>query len=102
MNHQYFVYILANWNKNVLYFGVTNNLSRRLHEHFSGTISGFTQKYNCKYLVYYELFEYINDAISREKELKKWRRDKKDQLINQFNPEWKSLNDRFIREMKSN
>ena len=97
MEHDYHIYILTNWKRNVLYVGVTNNLSRRLQEHISGTIPGFTKKYNCKELVYYEQFEYINNAIQREKELKGWRREKKDKLVNSFNPEWKSLNHRFIR-----
>ena len=100
MTHSYFVYIVTNWNKNVLYTGVTNDLSRRLQEHFTGAIPGFTQKYHCKFLVYYEQFEYIYDAILREKELKKWRREKKDLLINRFNPEWNFLNSIFIRETK--
>jgi putative endonuclease len=97
MNRDYFVYILTNWKKNVLYVGVTNDISRRLHEHVSGAIPGFTKKYNCKELIYYEQFDYINNAISREKEIKGWRRDKKNQLIVSFNPEWKSFNNRFIR-----
>ncbi len=59
MNREYFVYILTNWKKNVLYVGVTNDISRRLHEYVSGAIPGFTQKYNCKELIYYEQFDYI-------------------------------------------
>lgn len=97
MEHIYFVYILTNWNKKILYVGVTNDLVRRLQEHVSSTIPGFTQKYNCKYLVYYEQFEYINNAINREKEIKGWRREKKEMLINRFNPKWNFLNSRFIR-----
>ena len=77
MNRDYFVYILTNLKKNVLYVGVTNDISRRLHEHISGAIPGFTKKYNCKDLIYYEQFDYINNAISREKEIKGWRREKK-------------------------
>jgi putative endonuclease len=95
--NKYYIYFLSNWNKKVLYVGVTNNLPRRLREHTTGTIPGFTQKYNCNVLVYYEEHEYINNAIRREKEIKAWRREKKNQLIEKFNPEWKSLNDRFIR-----
>jgi putative endonuclease len=70
MERNFFVYILSNWTRKVLYVGVTNNLSRRLLEHMNGTIPGFTQKYNCKDLIYYEQLEYINNAISREKEIK--------------------------------
>ena len=102
MRREYYVYILTNWKKNVLYVGVTNDISRRLNEHILGTIPGFTQKYNCKDLIYYEQFDYINNAIGREKEIKGWRRDKKNQLINNYNPEWKSLNNRFVRSTKNN
>ena len=97
MKYKYFIYILTNWKKDVLYVGVTNDISRRLGEHFSGSIPGFTQKYNCKYLVYYEEFDYINNAIRREKEIKSWRREKKNLLIQKFNPDWNFLNERFIR-----
>lgn len=93
----YFIYILTNWSKKILYVGVTNNLSRRLQEHVSGNIPGFTQKYNCNLLVYYEEHKYINNAILREKELKGWRREKKNKLVASFNAKWESLNQRFIR-----
>ena len=91
-DHNYFVYIVANKNKTVLYIGVTNDLQRRTYEHENGLLPGFTQKYNCHYLVYYEHFQSINDAIEREKEIKKWRREKKENLINEFNHDWKFLN----------
>lgn len=96
-NHEYYIYILTNQSKTVLYIGVTNNLSRRLKEHFEGRIPGFTQQYKCRYLIYYELFQFIDQAISREKELKAWRREKKEMLICQFNQDWTFLNDRFLR-----
>ena len=95
--HEYYIYILTNQNKTVLYIGVTNNLSRRLKEHFEGKIPGFTQQYRCRYLIYYELFQFIDQAIAREKELKAWRREKKEMLISKRNPEWIFLNDRFLR-----
>ena len=57
-NHEYYIYILTNQSKTVLYIGVTNNLSRRLKEHFEGRIPGFTQQYKCRYLIYYELFQF--------------------------------------------
>lgn len=98
MQLHFYIYILANWNRKIIYVGVTNNISRRLNEHIPGKIAGFTKKYNCKNLVYYEEFDYVNNAIQREKEIKGWRREKKDKLVNSFNPEWKSLNHRFIRE----
>lgn len=98
MTHKiYSIYILTNWSKKVLYIGVTNNLSRRLQEHVSGTIPGFTQKYNCKNLIYYEEFDYIENAIAREKQIKKWRREKKDKLIESFNPRWETPNNQYIR-----
>lgn len=100
MEHTYYVYILSNWNRNILYVGVTNNLTRRLSEHISGSIVGFTQKYNCKDIVYYEQFGYIDNAIHREKEIKGWRREKKDHLIIGFNPHLISLNSRFILNPK--
>lgn len=83
------VYIMSNKNKNVFYVGVTNNLERRVFEHKTVTIEGFTKKYNCKELVYYEEFQNITDAISREKQLKNWHREWKINLI-------KSLNSDFI------
>jgi len=91
-DHNYFVYIVTNLNKTVLYIGVTNDLQRRIYEHENSLLPEFTQKYNCQFLVYYEHFQNIDDAISREKELKKWRREKKENLINDFNADWKFLN----------
>ena len=86
---------MTNKHKNVLYIGVTNDLERRVEEHETGKYKGFTKKYNCHYLVYYEHFTQIEHAIDREKELKKWRREKKDKLITSFNPEWEFLNDKI-------
>jgi len=74
-----------------MYIGLTNDLNRRLFEHQNKLIDGFTKKYNVNKLVYYELFYNINDAIHREKELKKWRREKKNNLVAQLNPEWLDL-----------
>lgn len=91
-DHNYFVYIVTNKNKTVLYIGVTNDLQRRVYEHENGLMPGFTKKYNCHFLVYYEHFQNIDDAIEREKELKKWRREKKENLIIRNNPDWKFLN----------
>ena len=79
----YYVYILANQFNSVLYTGVTNNLERRIHEHQSGLIEGFTQRYRVHKLVYYESCQDIKDAITREKQLKKWNRSKKEELIRQ-------------------
>ena len=74
-----------------IYVGITNNLLRRVAEHKEGKIQGFTKKYSCKKFIYYEHFEDVNDAISREKEIKKWRREKKQNLIKTLNPHWKDL-----------
>ncbi|NDV94395.1 GIY-YIG nuclease family protein [Dysgonomonas sp. 521] len=93
--HNYFVYILTNQNKSVLYVGVTNDLRRRLYEHEQDSKtekSHFTGKYNLYYLIYWEKFEYIEQAIDREKEIKGWKRVKKDKLISDFNPDWNFLN----------
>lgn len=76
-DHNYFVYFMTNTHKNVLYLGVTNDLERRVYEREKDEIKGFPRKYNCHYLVYYEYFIHIEDAIDREKEIKKWRRERK-------------------------
>ena len=69
-DHNYFIYIMTNKNKTVLYIGVTGDFPNRIFEHENGIIPGFTKKYNCHYLVYYEHFQNINEAIDREKKLK--------------------------------
>ncbi|MBD1395367.1 GIY-YIG nuclease family protein [Mucilaginibacter glaciei] len=92
-NYNYFTYILTNLTKNVLYIGVTNDLKRRLYEHKEDKSNGFTAKYHCHYLIHYERFTDIHQAIDREKEIKKWRREKKDALVATQNPEWKFLNE---------
>lgn len=88
---QYYVYILTNKSNTVLYIGVTNNLVRRVYEHKTKLVEGFTQKYNVHKLVYYEIFEEIQSAITREKQLKKWKRKWKNELIERANPLWKDL-----------
>ena len=88
---QYCVYILTNKNNKVLYIGVTGNLKRRISEHKNKTFKGFTEKYNCDKLVYFEQTENIMSALEREKQLKKWRREKKNNLIEKSNPNWKDL-----------
>ena len=89
--HQYWVYIMSNYTRTVLYIGVTNDMYRRYCEHKYGIIKGFTQKYKCNRLVYYEEYNNINDAIEREKELKGWKRVKKETLIANINPEKANL-----------
>jgi len=89
----YFVYILSNWNDSVLYIGVTGNLLRRLYEHRNGLADGFTKKYNVHKLVYFEQTNDVYSAISREKQLKKWSRSKKNELIAKVNPQWADLSE---------
>jgi putative endonuclease len=79
-----------------MYIGVTNNLERRLNEHRNKLCDGFTKKYNLNKLVYFELFFDINEAIRREKEIKKWRREKKNNLVESKNPQWKDLSLEFM------
>ncbi len=89
--HTYFVCILTNKNKNVLYIGVTNNLKRRVFEHKNKLTPGFTSKYNVDRLVYHESFSDINRAIAREKQIKKFSKVKKQRLIEGMNPDWVAL-----------
>ena len=91
----YYVYILANWDDSVLYIGVTGNLQKRLYEHRMGLAEGFTKKYNIHKLVYFETTGDVYSAISREKQLKKWRRAKKNVLINRANPQWRDLSEEW-------
>lgn len=93
MNRSFYVYILTNWNDEVMYIGMTNNLVRRIQEHKQKRVEGFTAKYNVNKLVYYEETNDVHVAIAREKELKKWRREKKNNLVITKNPEWKDLSD---------
>ena len=87
----YYVYILANQKRGTLYIGVTNDLVRRMEEHQTKQVDGFTKKYNVVTLVYFESTEDIESAISREKVLKHWNREWKINLIEKENPEWKDL-----------
>ena len=87
----YYVYMLSNWDDSVLYIGVTSNLQRRLYEHRNGLADGFTKKYNIHKLVYFEATTDAYSAISREKQLKNWSRQKKNALVITQNPEWKDL-----------
>jgi putative endonuclease len=96
MLHRYFTYILTNKNKTVLYVGVTNNLALRIEQHnndvLNATPSSFAGRYKCIYLLYFEEYQNIQQAISREKEIKGWTREKKIALIKETNPELRFLN----------
>ena len=96
-SHSYYVYITTNKNKTVLYTGITNNLQRRLWEHEQNAIpfrsKTFAGRYNVYLLIYYEQFGQVKSAIAREKEIKGWRRSKKEDLIKTMNPDWRFLND---------
>jgi putative endonuclease len=91
MNKTFFVYITASRKNGTLYIGMTNNLLRRMIEHKTGLIKGFTQKYKVNNLVFYEETKYVNNAIEREKQIKGWTRKKKINLIERMNPGWKDL-----------
>ncbi len=89
-NRQYYVYILTNA-KRTLYVGVTNNLTRRLYEHRQKLVDGFAKRYNLTYLAYYEVTGDVSSAIAREKQIKRWRRSKKIDLIEATNAKWIDL-----------
>ena len=89
----YYVYILTNKNNTVLYTGVTNDLIKRVHQHRNKLNAGFTSRYNVYKLVFFEEYNQIKDAIAREKQIKGGSRQKKLDLINAMNPEWKDLLD---------
>ena len=89
--NRYYVYILSNWNNKVIYIGMTSNLERRIYEHRNKILPRFTSKYNVNKLVYFETVNDVTTAISREKEVKKWRREKKNTLIESMNPNWEEL-----------
>jgi putative endonuclease len=95
LTRQYYVYFLASRNNQVIYVGVTNDLKRRIYEHKSGVIDGFTKRYSVHKLVYYEIFEEIEIAILREKQIKGGSRKKKTELIGRINPEWMDLWDQL-------
>jgi putative endonuclease len=91
VDKQFYVYILASKRNGTLYTGVTSNLAKRLWQHESNMIEGFTKKYDVNLLVYYEVHDNAESAITREKRIKKWRRSWKLRLIEDKNPRWKDL-----------
>lgn len=90
------IYILANKRNGTLYIGMTTDLVRRVYEHSIGVVEGFSKKYQTKMLVYYEMYERIEDAALREKQMKKWDRKWKLELIEKDNPDWQDLYDSII------
>ncbi len=91
----YYVYIMAS-DTGTLYTGVTNNLVRRISEHQQGIFEGFTKKYKCHKLIFYENYSDIKLAIAREKQLKNWNRNKKQELITKINPHWQDLSAEWV------
>ena len=94
-DYQYHVYIITNRKNGILYIGITGNLKQRLYQHRNRNLKSFSNRYRLNKLVYYEKFEYPSLAIKREKQLKKWNRLWKINLINDFNPDWEDLTVRF-------
>ncbi len=97
-DYQFWVYIMAS-NSGTLYIGVTNDVEVRVAQHKSGEFAGFASKYGCNRLVYYEKYEDVHRAISREKQLKGWRREKKIKLIESQNPRWADLAEHWGQKM---
>jgi putative endonuclease len=95
----FFVYMMTNKSRVVLYTGITNDLTRRVWEHQQGELAGFTKTYKVSRLVYYETFEDSLDAIAREKEIKGWRRSKKNALVETLNPKWGDLSSTLYEPM---
>jgi putative endonuclease len=95
MADDFYVYILASQRNGTLYVGVTNNLARRVWEHKSKAVPGFTRKYGVDKLVFFELYESIVQAREFERKLKRWKRDWKLELIEKLNPEWRDLAEQF-------
>ncbi|MBW1730538.1 MAG: GIY-YIG nuclease family protein [Deltaproteobacteria bacterium] len=96
MDKQFYVYILASKRNGTLYIGITSDLARRVWEHKNKMVEGFTKRYNVNRLVYYEVYSTVEDAIIREKRMKKWRRMWKIRLIEEKNPDWKDLYEEII------
>ena len=91
MNKTYAVYIMTNYSQTSFYIGVTGNLQKRVWEHKNKFVEGFTKRYNIDRLVYYELTDSVETALNREKQLKRWHRDWKINLIKEMNPQFKDL-----------
>jgi len=96
----FYVYLVTNRSRVVLYTGITNSLMRRVWQHQNGEIEGFTETYRVNRLIYYERFNDPRDAISREKEIKGWRRAKKNALVETMNPKWADLSSMLFQHMR--
>ena len=92
--HCYYVYLLASRSHN-FYVGITNDIARRMREHKTGTVDGFSSTYNVNRLVWYQTFHYVREAIAREKQIKNWRREKKIYLVELSNPTWQDLSEEW-------
>ena len=97
LEHHYYVYLMTNWNNKVMYVGITNNLERRVYEHKQKLVKGFTEKYKVDKLVYFEETSDVWAALAREKEIKKWRREKKNNLVQSLNPRWIDLSEGWFK-----
>jgi putative endonuclease len=96
----FYIYMMTNQSRVVLYTGITNSLMRRVWQHQSGEIEGFAKSYKVNRLVYYECFDDPRDAIAREKEIKGWRREKKNALVETKNPKWADLSPMLFQHFK--
>ena len=96
---KFYVYILTNINKTVLYTGFTDDIIRRIQEHKDKKYEGFTKFYNVNRLLYFETYFTVEDAMKREKQLKKWNRSWKNNLIDKLNPDWKDLSENFNKKL---
>ena len=94
---QYYTYITTNKNNKVLYIGITGDLVKRIYEHKNKSFEGFSKKYNVDKLVYYEIYNDVEEAIKREKQLKNWHHDWKMNLISQTNPDFNDLYDEIVK-----
>ncbi len=100
MGKTYYVYIMTNRSRVVLYTGVTNSIESRLWFHATASAKSFTKRYKVDRLVYYEEFDNPEDAIAREKEIKAWRREKKNALVGTLNPQWNDLRETLFGECR--
>jgi putative endonuclease len=96
----YYIHMMTNRSRVVLYAGLTNDLARRVWEHQNGAVKGFTKAYKLTILVYHEPFSPIRDAIDREKEIKGWRRSKKNALVETLNPKWVDLSPTLFQQLR--